>query len=661
MVKRKVDEGLRINDPLTTKKRRLKIKVYDNPWKAAKGEGETKYITILQDSEESVLSSSQKLCSSGQCSISPTWLEVNQLSKKTGVSKLELVNLQSKSPVESVDFMKRKNTENVTLVSLDSQCAIQNNVSNTPNMNVFSEASESKSENTPSEGANASNGNTSLLKYDPDTEHTRDSCGSWHFRRKTNRIQKELLINRPQDFRHFVCPGSVKKTPAQSNCPHVSTTHTSATLSSDELTQLTPLDQPVAKTTMKDINERLMAGRLMVAQKRSKWDQKRVQSSTPKPRVSGRVLLAEPPVNYFLRSDEDEKSKSKSNKGQREPKPEYGSSILLKSYKVLRTIGSGEFGTVHKVVSRYDGCVYAIKKLSKLSIPLRRRVREMLCMSAIKSQGSCDNLVEYFCGWTEDNIVYIRMEYCERGSLEALSSTSPPFAFTNVVIRKILRHIASGLAHMHSIHFVHMDVKPGNILLSNDWKFKLCDFGHSIKLDEENARPLQTVRDGDKRYISSEVLKENYSDLCKSDIYSLGASVYDLARVQKALPIERWEWIDLRKGKFVPVKGYPDDLNKLFKSCLTFMPAERPSAETLFKTLGEAAVKEAQQSLNQESQKLESMLKVKDKELEKLKIRNIKLEKKNKALQDNFDELVQKCKQFANKEQFNLCKSFNLR
>jgi len=214
---------------------------------------------------------------------------------------------------------------------------------------------------------------------------------------------------------------------------------------------------------------------------------------------------------------------------------------------------------------------------------------------------------------------------------------------------------------MHSIHFVHMDVKPANILLSSDWKFKLCDFGHSIKLDEDNARPLQTVRDGDKRYISSEVLKEDYSDLCKSDIYSLGASVYELARVEKALPIKREEWIDLKKGKFVPVKGYPDDLNRLFRSCIAFMPVDRPSAGTLLKTLGEATIQETQQSLSQESQNLESMLKAKDKEVEKLKIQNKKLEKKNKALQDKFDELVQQCKQFANKKQFNLCKSFNLR
>merc|ERR1719193_2680202 len=119
----------------------------------------------------------------------------------------------------------------------------------------------------------------------------------------------------------------------------------------------------------------------------------------------------------------------------------------------------------------------------------------------------------------EDNIVYIAMEYCERGSVEALQSSSSRFKLTRPILSKLLRQVSSGLAHMHSMNLVHMDVKPGNILISADWNFKLGDFGHTTKLSEENGRPIWPVRDGDKRYISKEVLNEDYSDLCKSDIY----------------------------------------------------------------------------------------------------------------------------------------------
>jgi len=282
-------------------------------------------------------------------------------------------------------------------------------------------------------------------------------------------------------------------------------------------------------------------------------------------------------------------------------------------------------------------------------------------MSAIKSQGTCDNLVEYFGGWAEDNIVYITMEYCERGSLEDLSRNSPTFTFSWSIIQKIFRHIAAGLAHMHLMHLVHMDVKPANMLVSIDWKFKLCDFGHCIKLNVESGRPLGTVQDGDNRYRSYEVMSQNHSDLSKSDIYSLGASVYELAR-GKALPARGKELVDLRKGKFNPVKGYPDDLNKLLCNCMAFNPMDRPSAATLHKNLLETAVREENKTQeSKESQNFESVLKVRSKELEKLKAENLKLKEKNKALTEKFNTLIQHCKQDDSKKQFIHCKSFHER
>ena len=96
-------------------------------------------------------------------------------------------------------------------------------------------------------------------------------------------------------------------------------------------------------------------------------------------------MLPEPPMNTFLSSDEHEITiiSTTNKRRQKKLKSVYGSSRLLKDYKVLQKLGSGEFGTVHKVVSRYDGCAYAVKKLNKMSIPLKLRAREMLCMSAI--------------------------------------------------------------------------------------------------------------------------------------------------------------------------------------------------------------------------------------------------------------------------------------
>jgi len=665
MTARRSNEVSDLDDPPAAKKRKLKLKVYDNPWKAAKGEGKVKYVDIKRKGKETIPPSSQKPGCAGLCSVSPRCLAVNHSSKKTKISKLELVNLVSSQPSQSdevskspiqgidIDLAKRENSHSETLVSLDS-----NKSSNTPNMTVVSLVSAAKSQNTPTEGMNRSNSSNSLTKYDPDRERTRDSWEIGHLNRRRGRKRKELQLIKPQNFRHFVRGGSLKwTTPSQKNVPQLLTVLSSATPATEECTP-----QPVAKTDIKDINEKLMADRLMLVEKRAKQRQKRLRASKNKQQLSRRKLLPEPPMNFFLNSDEDEKSRCLSGRHrQKKQKSEYGSSIFSSNYKILQEIGSGEFGTVYKVVSRWDGCIYAVKELKKMSNPLKRRSREMLCMSAIKSQGSCDNLVEYFGGWAEENIVYIAMEYCERGSLEALSRNSPKFTFSWSIIQKIFRHIAAGLAHMHFMHLVHMDVKPANMLVSIDWKIKLCDFGHCIKLSEESGRPLGTVHDGDNRYRSYEVLSQNYSDLSKSDIYSLGASVYELAR-GKALPARGKELINLRKGKFDPVKGYPDDLNKLLLDCMAFKPSERPSAAILYKNLVETAVEEENKTReSKESQNLESVLKSRSRELERLKIEILKLKEKNRALKEKFNTLVQHCKQDDSKKQFIHCKSFNER
>jgi len=495
---------------------------------------------------------------------------------------------------------------------------------------------------------------TSLEKYDS-SEHTRNTAATKKSVIGSIKQEKEIKQTIRSDFRQFMYPtnSSLKNTLSQGKVGYPSSVISSLTHATEEFT---PVDQPIAKTNMKDINEILMADRLMKAEMRKQKQKKDLTSTWPIP--SGRVLLPEPPVNTFLTGDEDEMSKSVSNKRpQKKLKPVYASSKLLKNYKVLRKIGSGEFGTVHIVVSRYDGCIYALKKSDKMSIPLELRAREMLCMSAILSKGSCDNVVQYFRGWTEDNVVYILMEFCERGNLEMLRSTST-FKFTIAIVRKILQHIASGLAHMHSMHLVHMDIKPENILVSTDWKFKLCDFGHSTKLSEENGRPLYPVREGDKRYISNEVLQGDYSDLYKSDIYSLGASIYELA-LGKALK-EEW-WIDLRKGRFDPFKGYPEDLTNLIPKCLATLPAGRPSAEIVHKTLEETAlVEEKQPHLKDQLHNLKSMLKSRSKEVEDLKVEISKLKEKNKISQEKLNKVVQQCKMTAIKGQFYSCDSFNL-
>ena len=125
--------------------------------------------------------------------------------------------------------------------------------------------------------------------------------------------------------------------------------------------------------------------------------------------------------------------------------------------------------------------------------------------------------------------VMIAMEYCDYNLTQKDN-------INEYVIRKILLEISQGLKFMHQCNLVHLDIKPENILYSEqDNVFKIADFGLSRSA---HVKEGEDVIEGDSRYLAPEIL--NYvmniniqidskdGGLKKADIFSLGASLYEL-------------------------------------------------------------------------------------------------------------------------------------
>lgn len=139
-------------------------------------------------------------------------------------------------------------------------------------------------------------------------------------------------------------------------------------------------------------------------------------------------------------------------------------------------LGSGEFGDVFKCINRLDGCTYAIKRSKK---PIAGSALEIaawkeVCAHAVLVKHN--HIVQYYSAWAEADRMLIQNEYCNGGSLaefieqlksannadkSALSSSM----FSEYDLKLLLLHIAKGLAYMHSLNLVHLDIKPGNIFI----------------------------------------------------------------------------------------------------------------------------------------------------------------------------------------------------
>jgi hypothetical protein len=131
-------------------------------------------------------------------------------------------------------------------------------------------------------------------------------------------------------------------------------------------------------------------------------------------------------------------------------------------------LGSGEFGDVFKCINRLDGCTYAIKRSKK---PIAGSALEVsawkeVCAHAVLVKHN--HIVHYYAAWAEVDRMLIQNEYCNGGSLAEQIEINKynNHLMSEAELKTILLHILKGLAYMHSLNLVHLDIKPGLCLFS---------------------------------------------------------------------------------------------------------------------------------------------------------------------------------------------------
>ncbi|CAK1592833.1 unnamed protein product [Parnassius mnemosyne] len=285
-----------------------------------------------------------------------------------------------------------------------------------------------------------------------------------------------------------------------------------------------------------------------------------------------------------------------------EPSPEHPAKRLRESnisrYNVefleLDVVGRGEFGRVTRCVNKLDGCVYALKRSLR---PVAGSAAERAALTEVYAHaalGKHPHVVRYYSAWAEDDHMIIQNEYCDGGSLQQMMESGP---LPENELLLVLAHIADGLAYIHALQLVHMDVKPGNIFVcrgegaANDsddgyededspprhhhsHQYKIGDLGHVTCVSSP------TVEEGDCRYLPKEVLQEDFTHLTKADIFAFGLTLYE-AGGGGPLPKNGQEWHDIRDGKLPDLPNLSREFNDLLKKMVDPDPAQRPSAARL--------------------------------------------------------------------------------
>jgi len=268
-------------------------------------------------------------------------------------------------------------------------------------------------------------------------------------------------------------------------------------------------------------------------------------------------------------------------------------------FEVIRTLGGGIFGTVYAARGIVDSAEYAVKKSKRRfhgDNDREKMMMEIHAISRLSAQSEDDevfSIVRYFSAWIEDDYIFLQMELCET-SLEEIIAQGQVFSATDVFL--VLRHVLLALKFLHSHDFVHLDIKPANIMRKHG-HYKLGDFGLARRFISQ-GHVMSGVEEGDSRYLASELLEWNVKDkdLTKADLFSLGITAYELVmRPTDSLPQNGEFWHLLRSNNFplAPSPVCSQELVDVIKSLMHADPSQRPPPATLLSTfIGLASDKE---------------------------------------------------------------------
>ena len=209
-------------------------------------------------------------------------------------------------------------------------------------------------------------------------------------------------------------------------------------------------------------------------------------------------------------------------------------------FEILQPLGKGGFAKVIKVCSLINHRIYAMKIIDlnnndKFTANLLDMEKYYNNEIELITKLNHQNIVKYYKSFTENNKIYIIMEYFDNGDLDNYIKALKEDKDKEENIKKeeiwnIFYQCMSGLNYLHSMGVIHRDISPQNIFMTKNKIIKIGDFGVSAKFkDKEILKKITSLKDtvvGKAEFMAPEVSNKCYNE--KSDIFSMGCVFYKI-------------------------------------------------------------------------------------------------------------------------------------
>lgn len=256
--------------------------------------------------------------------------------------------------------------------------------------------------------------------------------------------------------------------------------------------------------------------------------------------------------------------------------------LLGSRYEIIEKIGNGGMATVYKardlVLKRY----VAVKILREEYTTDNEFIKRFNTEAESAASLTHPNIVSVYDVGREGNLYYIVMELIKGKTLKEIIIEDGRMSWKWSV--KIAKQIAQALETAHRNNIIHRDIKPHNIIITEDGTAKVTDFGIAKAVSNSTITAFGTTI-GSVHYFSPEHARGGYTD-AKSDIYSLGVVLYEMVTGKVPFDADTPVSVALKHMQEKPVPPIelnptiPQSLNDLILKAMEKDPSMRYNTAT---------------------------------------------------------------------------------
>lgn len=252
-------------------------------------------------------------------------------------------------------------------------------------------------------------------------------------------------------------------------------------------------------------------------------------------------------------------------------------SVIGNRYKIQEKIGNGGMATVYKALDQILNRYVAVKVLREEFTTDEEFIKRFNAEAQSAARLTHPNIVSVYDVGQEYNIYYIVMELIQGKTLKQIIEEDGHLSWKWAV--NIAIQIASALEMAHKNNIIHRDIKPHNIMITEDGVAKVTDFGIAKAVSNSTITAFGTTL-GSVHYFSPEHARGGYTD-SKSDLYSLGVVMYEMVTGKVPFDADTPVSIALKHMQEEPVppikvnKEIPFAVNQIILKAMKKNPNER--------------------------------------------------------------------------------------